>query len=193
MTQYQETEGLLSSRIRNIRLTEVASSILENSSVLDLGCGSGQLRLHLPGSCKYYGIDRVTPSHSPTPSSKFINLDLFADDAITQLREQVATPVDYITCIAFLEHIAHPAEFLAKFSPLLRKKGRLVGTTPHPRGRIVHDTLAKVGLLSRSAAEEHETFLGEKELLEAGSQSGGKLIVYKTFLFKLNQLFIIEY
>lgn len=45
---HQETEGLLSSLIRDIRLRKVASYVKRGSIVLDIACGNGRLAKFLP-------------------------------------------------------------------------------------------------------------------------------------------------
>lgn len=76
---------------------------------------------------------------------------------------------------------------------MLNSTGSIVGTTPHPPGRQIHDTLSKLGLLSRLAAEEHEKFLDRGAINEMAIDSGGQLIQYKRFLLGLNQLFVIDF
>jgi 2-polyprenyl-3-methyl-5-hydroxy-6-metoxy-1,4-benzoquinol methylase len=190
---FQETEGLLSSFIRDARLSQAASCIGANSAVLDLACGAGKLELYLPKGCTYYGVDRIPVSPSATNPPRFMTLDLLEDSAVERIREQLPEKPLYIACIAFLEHLPYPTEFLARYSSLLHPKGRVVATTPHPHGRMLHEALARVRLLSRSAAREHETFLGKKRIEDIASASGGKLISYKRFLFGMNQIFIIQY
>lgn len=192
MVKSQETQGLLSIRVRNIRLSRVASFIKPNSVILDLACGAGYLKSFLPTSCKYYGVDRVLPpGYQEKPN--FISLDLLRDDSIKQIQKKFQIKPDYITCVAFLEHISDPIMFLSKYKGLFDEKGILVGTTPHPIGKRIHEMFAMIGLLSKEAAHEHKSFLNREDLSEIASLSGGNLIFYKRFLLGMNQLFIIQY
>jgi len=189
---HQDTEGFLSPYIRDIRLKAVSAYIKPDSIVLDLACGQGYLSGFLPSGCKYYGVDRVSPS-STTNFTDFISMDLMADDSTRCLEEWLPQKPDYITCIAFLEHITHPESFLKKYRTLLVGKGKIIGTTPHPRGRLMHDSLSRIYLCSRHGAEEHETFLGKEEIKKTAVASSGTLSKYGQFLFGLNQVFVIEY
>ncbi len=191
--KYQESEGLLSSRIRNARLSRVAKYIREKSIVLDLACGAGYLISYLPQDCQYFGVDKIPMNGSQEKKYSFINLDLLETTAIETIARKVQTKVDYITCIAFLEHIKNPMELLSTYKLLLKRDGLIIGTTPHPRGRTVHEILARIGLLSKEAAHEHEKFLGKKQIEEIASLSGGELVEYHQFLYGMNQLFAIKY
>ena len=190
---YQETEGLLSPQIRNIRLSKVAEKIEKESNVLDLACGAGYLASYLPEGCQYFGVDRILMPNDREKSTSFLNLDLLEKGATDVISEKLPMKMDYIVCVAFLEHIPSPTNFLSKHKAHLTKGGVIVGTTPHPRGRIVHEILSSLSILSREAAHEHEDFLGKKKIEEMALGSGGHLVTYETFLFGMNQLFVIEY
>lgn len=198
----QETEGLLSPWIRNIRLKKVASQIKPGSSLLDLGCGLGFLADFLPATCDYYGVDRLPFERKWEPGDlesvkgsrqrNFFNEDLLSESAVERIQAWLPGKVDYIAVIAFLEHLKKPARLLKGYMPLLNSGGCIVGTTPHPRGRKVHDTLARMYLCSRAGAEEHEDFLGRAELKEVGKEVGAELIACPQFLWGLNQLFVFQ-
>lgn len=189
---HQETEGLLSPWIRNIRLNKVASIIPNGGVVLDLACGNGFLSKLLPSDCKYYGVDRIRPSDLGA-FTDFMHLDLSHEDAIEEIQEWLPQKPDIISCLAFLEHIPDPSAFITKAATLCGKTGKIIGTTPHPRGRNLHDFLAKLFLCSRSGAKEHETFLERKDLENLAQAANGALIDYRQFLFGLNQLFVLEF
>jgi 2-polyprenyl-3-methyl-5-hydroxy-6-metoxy-1,4-benzoquinol methylase len=189
---HQETEGLLSPLIRDIRLRKAASHVGSKATVLDLACGEGYLRRFLPSGCRYYGADRVRPS-STAHFSDFTELDLREEASLDHLRAWLPERPDCLTCIAFLEHLSDPGGFVAAYRSLLAKPGKLIGTTPHPRGRSIHESLASIHLCSRHGAEEHEQFLGRTEIESLAAASGGTLSVYRQFLAGLNQLFVIEY
>ena len=189
---HQETEGLLSPWIRDIRLKKVAQCIPNHTVVLDLACGNGYLSQFLPAGCKYYGVDRLEPS-AHDPFTDFKILDLSKNSTFKELELWLPEKPNVITCIAFLEHISDPAAFLKNAQQLLNERGKIIGTTPHPRGRLVHDTLAKLHICSQSGADEHETFLGKKDLNEMALGANGGLTQYSPFLFGLNQLFTVEF
>lgn len=188
----QETQGLLSPLARDIRLRRVASCIAAGSVVLDLGCGAGRLAELLPPGCTYLGIDRVAPDDT-RQFADFIALDLNDPDSFAAAHRWIDVRPDYLTCAAMLEHVTDPGGLIRQFSRLLTRGGSLVATTAHPRARLVHDSLARLYLCSRCAAAEHETFLGPARIRDIATSSHGRLVAYRTFLWRLNQLFVIRY
>lgn len=183
----QDSEGLLSPWIRDIRLKAATSAMKQCSLVLDLACGSGALSKHLPQDCQYVGIDIVEPPDRQVFDA-FHQLDIMDPATLYNLAEVIPARPDAIFLIAFVEHIKEPAKLLSAAHSLLAPGGVLVMTTPHPVGRDLHDFLAKIGICSQSAAEEHESFLGRDDLLNMCSEAGYVNVTYKRFLLGLNQL-----
>jgi 2-polyprenyl-3-methyl-5-hydroxy-6-metoxy-1,4-benzoquinol methylase len=188
----QETQGLLSPVVRDIRLRRIARCIEPGSTVLDLGCGAGYLGAWLPPRCRYVGIDRALPPRLER-FADFLRLDLNADDAAEAVRSWLPAPPRCITCAAVLEHVDSPLQLLRNFSRLLASGGRFVGTTAHPWARPIHTCLAGLGVCSREGAAEHHAFLDYARLHQLAADSGGRLVEYNTFLLRLNQLFVVEY
>lgn len=195
MASNQETQGLLSPWIRDRRLREVARRIEPDSVVLDLACGAGALSYLLPKGCSYFGVDRIpragTCWQNPGTGGRmqFMQVDLSDDGSPQAIAAWMGARADVITMAAFLEHIKDPASFVSRYMPLLKRGGRIVGTTPHPRGRWVHDALASIGVCSKDGAEEHELFLGRPELVAVADACGAQLSHYQVFLLGLNQAF----
>jgi 2-polyprenyl-3-methyl-5-hydroxy-6-metoxy-1,4-benzoquinol methylase len=184
----QETEGLISPWLKNIRLRATANAIPNGSIVLDLACGAGALRSHLPPNCKYYGVDRIDPA-SRDQFDAFVNLDLSSVDVFQKISEWLPEKkVDVITLIAFIEHVKNPERILEGAFSLLKEDGLLLATTPHPIGRRIHDILAKLHICSPSGADEHEKFLGKQDLERVFSKAMFSINRYQRFLFGLNQL-----
>ena len=188
---HHETEGVLSPLIRDVRLREIARRVPEGTRVLDLACGEGFLRRFLPSSCDYYGVDVLSPT-DPEVFTGFLPADLLEQHAPDRILEWLGGPVDIITCAAFLEHIPDPGDLLKRCRVLLEPGGRIIGTTPHPRGRRVHDALARLYLCSRAGAADHEDFLSRTDLVAAAKHAGGHVVTFRTFLLGLNQLFEIQ-
>lgn len=194
MPSNHETQGVLSPLLRNWRLSRVARRIARGSVVLDLACGTGALRHLLPEGCRYFGVDRIPLSSPPWKThrgvtAKFLHLDLEHDDSPRVIADWIRVRPTIITMIALLEHLGDSAAFVTRYMPLLDSGGRVVGTTPHPRGRLVHDSLASIGICSKDGADEHETFLGRSELVTISEACGAVLSHYQVFLLGLNQAF----
>jgi 2-polyprenyl-3-methyl-5-hydroxy-6-metoxy-1,4-benzoquinol methylase len=192
---HQEVEGVLSPIIRDIRLKNVAREIGAGKVVLDLACGNLFLERHLPANTRYFGVDRIEANRGGDirAGSGFLNADLLASETPDAIESWMGRKADIITSIAFLEHIKRPEIFVTKYKSLLVPGGKFLGTTPHPRGRHLHDRLARMYLCSRSGADEHEDFLSRHDLEACASAAGGKLTVYRQFLMGLNQLFVFSF
>ena len=187
----QESEGILSPIVKAVRLKIVASLIPRASTVLDIACGSGGLREYLPRDCVYWGVDRIEPKNKNI-FDKFFCCDIIAERKFDTVLDSCLKNTDIVVMTAFLEHITDQIAFLSKFTSFTNNGGVIVGTTPHPIGRDIHKNMARIGLLSHGADEEHEDFLGKNELREIGEKSGMSLVRYKRFLLKMNQVFVFK-
>ena len=192
MKNNQETEALLSPLLRDIRLKKVASYVENGNTVLDLASGYGYLRKYLPSDCKYHGVDYFNGNESSYFDS-FLPLDLTKEQSFELIYQNFENKIDIITVVAFLEHIENHDLFFEKYSSILSKGGKIIGTTPHPNGRSIHDLLSKIGFCSRTGAEEHKEFLNRNKLEYSIQKSNGMLIDFNYFLFGLNQVFVIQY
>jgi SAM-dependent methyltransferase len=188
----QETQGVLSPALRDIRLRKIAQQIEPGATILDLGCGAGYLGSFLPAGCTYVGIDRVQPPRMDR-FSDFLQLDLNAPGAVEAAHDWLPIRPRYLTCAAAMEHFDAPAELIKGFGALIETGGRLVATTAHPRGERIHAYLASVRLCSKDAATEHHRFLDYGRIRQLAAVSGGTLVKYQLFLLRLNQLFVVQY
>lgn len=171
--------------------------------VLDLGCGAGYLSGKTPSSIHYTGVDLIELSDPESPLSNritegtgtFIVADIFSKsglDLIENHLSQNPVEVDCITSLAVLEHLADPSGFIRSISRFLRRGTSIIGTTPHPRGRSLHDGFAKLGICSAEGAEDHEKFLGYNDLKSMSEECNLDLVLYRQFLAGLNQLFVLS-
>ena len=188
----QETQGLLSPALGDIRLRRIAEQVEPGSTVLDLGCGAGYLAEFLPAGCTYAGIDRVMPPRIDRFAG-FLILDLNAPSAVDAARDWLRVRPRYLTCAAVMEHFDSPLDLVRGFGELIEPGGCLVGTTAHPRAERIHAWLARIGVCSSDAATEHHSFLDYRRIQQLAEASGGRLVEYKTFLLRLNQLFVVKY
>jgi len=171
----------------------VGQKIPGGSVVLDLACGAGSLSEHLDPSCRYFGVDRIPFSRDLSTSVsrevQLLNADLAEPETPEAILKWMGCRPQVITMIAFLEHLKRPADVVRTYASLLAPGGRILGTTPHPIGRRLHDSLARLYLCSRDGADEHEAFLGRDDLNQIAQDVGGRMTGYSRFLFGLNQFF----
>lgn len=178
--------GLLSGILESWRLRTAASFIKAGDAVLDLACNEGRLNDYLPPNCDYVGIDigegALALAKTRHPQREFVRADL------TQPLPALGRDFDVIVMLAFLEHVAHPDQVLANAAYHLKTGGKIVITTPAPQGRKIHDFGARIGIFSRDAAEEHETFLDRPSLIRFSRDAGLNLLSYQPFMFGFNQV-----
>lgn len=178
----QESQGTLSPFLARQRYEHAARYVSKNDTVLDLGCGSGELRKYLPAGTAYFGTDIA--KHWPS-SEKDLFVVKVGGTLPAALRKKKITVV---TALALIEHLAEPGTLFVDARNALTPAGRFVLTTPHPIGRAPHDLGGKLGIFSSDASEEHETFLGKRDLARLAERNGFEMTDYKRFLFGMNQV-----
>jgi SAM-dependent methyltransferase len=100
---------------------ELAGSVPDGATVLDLGAGEAELRSRYPRA-RYVAIDRGI-GHAGWDYSA---LDVVSDATAVPLRDQC---VDLIVCKQVLEHIAEPVTLLREARRVLRPGGRILLST----------------------------------------------------------------
>ena len=186
--------GRLTARVGTARLKAALPHLPRVGRVLDVGCGLTDLPDRI---ADYVGCDRNAEvlarqrqRFARRDSGDFFEWDIARGEAPPAL--EARAPFEGILLLAVLEHVLDPAAVLSRLSPLLSPGGRIVATTPHPSGRWPLEAGAALGLLSPHARDEHEALLGRAALEEAGRSAGVPLVLYRRFLFGLNQLAVFS-
>ncbi len=114
------------------RLDRYLPVLLEAGSVLDLGCGRGELLLMLRDA----GIEAVGLERDPAllQAARRRGLELIDGDVATSLAEQPDEAWGAVTAIHLLEHLesVHVLEVLAEVRRILRPGGLLLVECPNP-------------------------------------------------------------
>jgi SAM-dependent methyltransferase len=183
--------GLLTRRVGALRLAAALPHVPPGARVLDVGCGLTDLPGRWPD---YVGCDRnpdvLAAQRERFPGRDFFEWDIGRGAAPAAL--EAKAPFEGILLLAVLEHVSEPSAILSRLVPLLSPGGRLIATTPHPRGRLALEAGAALGLLSSHAREEHEALLSREDLLRAGRAAGLGSILYGRFLLGMNQLVVFS-
>ena len=180
----QGSEGLFSPFLQSQRV-KVARSYIKGK-VLDVGCGSGVLAGIVPAD-HYVGVDvdeqALVIARKQHPQHTFQNSLPPAESKF-----------DTVIALAVIEHVPDTGAFLRELAKRLSSglDNFIVCTTPHPAVDWVHTAGSKIGLFSRRANEEHGNLLNKDMLVQAASEANLKLIVYKRFLFSVNQLAVFQ-
>lgn len=179
-----QADGLLSPLLRRMRIRAVRPHL--RGSVLDYGCGTAYLSRRVEPSL-YTGVDADAESVDKAkrlhPRASVRTLGAFSASSAT---------FDTIAMLAVIEHVSQPEELLALMRKKLNPGGRIVLTTPHPLAHIIHRAGSRIGIFSRSAAEEHETLLDRASMRVAARRAGLRVVLEKRFMLGMNQLFILE-
>jgi len=180
----QGAEGLLSPFLRKQRIRAVKPYL--NGSILDYGCGSGELAREVSHE-NYFGIDI-------DQESILVAREKFSSYRFASAAEPCTEKFDTVVSMAVIEHVKQPEQFLFTLAGFLSKKpsARIVITTPHPSMDWIHGAGSSIGLFSKHANDEHEELLDRKKLSAAGEKCQLVLSHYSRFLFGANQIAIFK-
>lgn len=139
---------------------------------------------------EYVGVD-INPDvlksakvfFSNHPNCHFYSLDEFEEEQFT---------FDCIILSAVIEHLLNPVESILKLKKILSNNGKIIITTPTPKGERIHKFLASFFLTSNEAAEEHNQIFNQADFVELAGKCNCIIDHYELFEFGLNQIVIIK-
>ncbi|MDD5560570.1 MAG: methyltransferase domain-containing protein [Candidatus Omnitrophica bacterium] len=182
--------NLLDKFISKYRLWVAAKYIEDDDVVLDLGCGV-QHYLLTCGKNKFrlgYGLDYdVKDSQEGN-----IHLLSYKYQGRLPLKEGF---FDKVFLLAVLEHIEvkEVQALFFEFSRVLKKKGRVIITTPTPRAKAVLEFLAfKLKVVTAEEVTDHKHYYTAKEIYGLADACGLRVSATKLFQLGLNSLYVLE-
>ncbi len=118
-------------RIESERFEKAAQMIVDNSVVLDAGCGRGEfvkyLKTRKPG-CNITGVDisdaAIADAKKKQPNCNFRSMDVY--DIPKRFTEY-----DYVVSFETLEHLSEPEKFIFSIHQVLKKNGFAIITLPY--------------------------------------------------------------
>ncbi len=113
-------------RAREKKMIDLIKKWGTGETYLDVGCGTGLILRHLPKGA--VGID-LNPRHLERAKKYVSDATLLIGDA-----EKLDFPDESfstVICTEVLEHLVHPEHAVAEIRRVLKKGGRLIGSTPH--------------------------------------------------------------
>lgn len=153
----------ITKRIRS----HVALSFMNNKEKhLDIGCGDG------------YFIKR-------SPCIEKYAMDQKYGDFFNDKLDFSSGYFDYVTMIAVIEHLTHPQCALEEIHRILKPKGQFIFTTP----KKISEKFVK--LYMKNIEQHHEQYFNLKAIQKMTNKTYN-IVLYKTFMLGLNQLFVLE-
>jgi SAM-dependent methyltransferase len=154
--------------------------------ILDLGCGAALITEHIGPGTTYVGVEAKLEIHAwlekNRPEYEFY-LGNISRDELTINRN-----FDTVLMLAILEHLDRPQVALEFARSNLKESGLLIVTTPTMLGMALHPLLARIGLVSQYAAEEHQQAFNRADLVNLITRNGLQVTHYRKFLLGSNQL-----
>jgi 2-polyprenyl-3-methyl-5-hydroxy-6-metoxy-1,4-benzoquinol methylase len=161
-----DSSKLFEKLLQNFRFNRVKNLLI--GDVLDFGGNQGELNPFVKGNYTIVNYD-----HSPMEGKQF----------------------DTIVFLAVIEHIDVSEVYLIfdKFSKHLKKRGKILITTPTPKSKWILELLAAIGILDKQNIEEHKHYWDKKDIVDLANKNGFKVIEYKNFQLGFNQFVIMSH
>lgn len=178
------TDGLLTPYLMKKRFNKARPYLI--GRVLDYGCGIGGLASYVLKE-NYLGFDidasSVQMAQKLHPEHRFVSSPPIETNSF-----------DTVVSLAVIEHVIAPSDFIQTLGSFLRVdvNARIVLTTPHPVGRIIHDIGSKLGFFCRLASETHGCFLDKNSIIKIFRDVKMNINMYKKFFLFTNQIILLE-
>ena len=177
----QSEEGILSPFLAKKRMSKALPFL--NGSVLDYGCGVGDLAEVVNKDYVGFDIDNQSLSIAKQRSPKKIFINELTS----------GHKYDTIIMLAVIEHLENPLEELKiLINNHTNKDYRIVITTPNKYFDKIHHFGSRLKLFSVHASDEHNIMFGKKDLFQLARDLGLKVLYYKKFLFFANQVIVFN-
>jgi|GEM_PF-2557717 len=169
---------------------ETLLKLTEDSSVLDLGTGSGNFELTYAGKLKKivgvdYNDEPLAFLRDKLKQAKQDNVMLLQTDIRDLSKAERHAPFDMVISVDVIEHIPeHDALQVAKsIHQLIRKKGRVCIITPnyHSAWVLLESLLDKSALVPKFQSHQHVAKYSKKKLVNIFKQADLHLVAFRTF------------
>lgn len=159
----------------NGKITRFIADHSQIKTVLDVGCGVGDLLNALPIHIIRFGIE---PSEEAKTIAKTQNIEVLGD-TIASLRS--ADKFDCITSVDVIEHIVEPNSFVKKLFQHVKPGGVLIISTGNPQA-VAWRKFLKASFWY-SSFPEHLSFPSQKHYAELAQQLGAERVAFESFRY----------
>lgn len=188
-----QVSGILSPLLEKWRLKKIANWVNGNT-ILDCGCGRGEMLKYLSNISKYTGID-VNKTIIENAKMCTKQLDIDTDFFVLQLGKDklnLQNKYDIIIMSAILEHLDNPKDVLKELKHFLTMNGIIIITTPLPKSKQILNVGSKLKIFSSEAFHEHKSYFSTESLICLVGKAGLEIIHYEIFEFHFNQLIVVK-
>ncbi|MFH1744864.1 MAG: class I SAM-dependent methyltransferase [bacterium] len=167
-----------------LRFREISGHVPKNGKICDICCGAKGSFLFEARNLisEGVGLDKeVEPRQEENIIFKKVSID-------KEIKED-SNYFDCVVLLAAIEHLSYPQEIIQECYRILRPGGKILITTPSPKGKWLLEFLAfKIGVVSPKEISDHKQYFSKESLSEICEQAGFKKenIVIKKFEFGYN-------
>ena len=159
--------------------------------LLDVGCG---VQHYFIGNVKRIVSLAIGLDYDITKDVEYENVKLLKGDIFTQYKLLRKYKFTKITMLAVLEHIdpivVKPT--LLSLRSLMKESGFLIMTVPTPKSKLVLETLAKFGVITKKEIFDHKKYYDFEDILDIEKIVGFRLISYRKFQLGFNSLVVFQ-
>lgn len=165
----QYKKSFLDNVIEKIRYS-IISNHIKGPNILDLGCGFDAKLLTSIGPIMKngVGVDVSVDPHFKSEGIKLITSKV--DTKITLPSDSF----DTVLSLATIEHVENPQIMVREIYRLLKKHGVLLLTTPASSSKVILETMARLGLISRREIFDHRRYYDFDSLTQEFRKAGFK-------------------
>lgn len=170
LARARQSAGISDGPIYEMVACAIKSLRLDGATVVDVGCGSGNLLGYLHDLCDHYvGVDIIRYPGYPS-EAEFVGVDLEAERI--PLSDGSA---DVVTALEVIEHVENPRAFIRELARIARPGGAVIVTTPNQLSVL---SLLSLVVKQRFAAFQdvhypaHLTALLEVDLRRIAAETG---------------------
>ncbi len=186
---FASSRGTIIDRLlQNWRAFVVSKYIDDDIALCDLGCGfEGYfLQSQKQKITQGVGVDiKVDPDFHDS------KITLKEADLNTTLPVSTAS-IDIVVSLAVIEHLDEYRQYLKEASRILKPGGKILVTTPDPKGKIILDVLSALRLIDHDEIEDHKRYFRGSEMKQLLKDTGFSNVVQKKFQFGFNNLFLAQ-
>ncbi|BAI60313.1 conserved hypothetical protein [Methanocella paludicola SANAE] len=178
-------EELLEPFFRKLRVGLVLQHLDKDTTLCDLGCGSGSFLRSVSGDIRAgYGFDKKAEEET------FGNITIknsFIDGKVPL----ETGSMDCVTLIAVLEHLDRPEDVLGECYRIVKNRGKILITTPSPASKPILEFLSyRLKIVSPVEIRDHKHYYSRSELKTILEECGFTGVQVRSFEFGLNNFAI---